>query len=30
LIENALKGEEGAAHFEFAPEGLACTLELSL
>jgi two-component sensor histidine kinase len=30
LIERTLNGEEGRAHFEFAPQGLTCTLELSL
>jgi len=30
LIERSLSGEEGAAQFEFAPEGLNCTLELAL
>jgi PAS domain S-box-containing protein len=30
LIQHSLSGDEGAAHFEFAPQGLICTLELSL
>jgi two-component sensor histidine kinase len=30
LIERSLTGEDGAAQFEFAPDGLNCTLELAL
>ncbi|MEE4455077.1 PAS domain S-box protein [Novosphingobium resinovorum] len=30
MIERAIKGEDGAAWFEFAPEGLRCTLELAM
>ena len=30
LIERALDGDQGAARFEFAPQGVMCTLEIAL
>ncbi|MEE4455115.1 sensor histidine kinase [Novosphingobium resinovorum] len=30
MIERATKGEQGTARFDFAPEGLQCTLELAI
>jgi PAS domain S-box-containing protein len=30
MIERAIKGDQGGARFEFAPEGLHCTIELAV
>ncbi len=30
MIERTLRGEQGAAHFDFAPQGLTCRLEIKV